>query len=116
MFLHVLSELSPELVPSGRVIGTGGVIGTAFLGVLGSGFGAELNTASGDCSDMLREHRVGALIEVAESDLPGLAPQLGATVVGRINSNARSLTVDGVELMSAEALTIWQSAFREELS
>jgi len=115
-FITALTHTGLDIVPSGRVIGAGGVIGAALLGILGGNFGVELSADDGDTSELLREHRVGALVEISPDALPRLAPELGAVVVGRITKRPGTLVVDGVEVLDAPLVEAWSSTFRRELA
>ncbi len=115
-FLHALQELPLDLAPTGRLIGSGGVLGAVVLSALASGLGAELETDDTDYAALLQEHRVGAVIEVAPERIADLDPDLQPVVVGRIVERPYSVSVAGTELLTPEVIGSWQGSFVEDLS
>lgn len=115
-FLRELGRLSLDLAPSGRLIGVGGIIGAAMLGSLASGLGAQLDVPLDGAQELLQEHRVAALIEVAAADVASLPADLRPMVVGHIVADGPSVRVGEVELLTDEAIGTWESSYAEELA
>jgi phosphoribosylformylglycinamidine (FGAM) synthase-like enzyme len=115
-FLEALSQLPSSVALSGRVIGAGGIVGTAVLQSLSSGLGVELDVPAGGCAELLQEHRCAALIEVPPEALDELLPQLAPLVVGRVVDGPPSVRVDGVDLLTPSARAAWTETFEKELA
>ncbi len=116
-FLDHLSRVSCTDAPSGRVVGAGGVLATAILDALAADVSIELNVPADGCEQLLAEHRCSALIEVPESRLNAIPADLGPLVVGRVTGTKHaSVKVDGVEVLTPEALRAWSSSYEEALA
>ncbi|HEX8867787.1 MAG TPA: AIR synthase-related protein, partial [Lentzea sp.] len=83
------------LFRSGARIGSGGVAGVLAQGVLASGTGVRLESASAE--SLFAEHRVGAVVEVAQSDVAALPAELNPVVVGTLVPGA-GIQLDGTDL------------------
>lgn len=132
---HALAAVSLSVVPSGRRLGAGGLLAAATYGSIASGLGAELESATalragastadagrpgqGRAAALLAEHRCAVLVEIKEEDVALLPDALAPVVVGRIvdprDDGAPSVRLDGVELLTPDAVVAWQHSFEERL-
>jgi phosphoribosylformylglycinamidine (FGAM) synthase-like enzyme len=115
-FITSLAALSLAHAPSGRLLGTGGIIGACVLGSLASGLGVELDVPAEGLQGLVQEHRIGALVEVPQALLSEIPPALSPVIVGHIVDNGGRVRVDGVELLTDDAIARWSQTFEEELA
>ncbi len=109
-WLEALEALSLTQAPSGWPIGAGGALAALVRGTLGSDLGAVIEGPRPE--ELLREHRVGAIIEVPPDQLDTLPPGLRPRVIGRVGGPGRSLVLDGTELLTEPALEAWLGTFQ----
>lgn len=115
-YISSLQQLSLHDVPSGRILGAGGLFGAAVLGTLASDIGVEFHEPANGFEELLKEHRVGALIEVPPDRVGDLSPDLSPVVVGRLCGEGPSIRVGETELFPQSLVQRWTQAFEKELS
>lgn len=116
-FLHVLAGLPANALVSGRVIGAGGTLAAAVKSALASDARVELDATETAAQDMLAEHRCAALVEVSPAQLASLPGELAPVVVGRVAGRGEpSVRVNGVEMLTPDALKAWSTSFEEALA
>jgi phosphoribosylformylglycinamidine (FGAM) synthase-like enzyme len=100
---------------SGAPIGPGGVIARLALSALAGDLGVEVAAPPRGVAELLAEHRCGALVEIAEEELPRLRPELSPVVVGRL-SRRSGVRVGGREVLTPEAERRWCTSFASRLT
>lgn len=113
-FLKALQDVPAGVIKSGVTLGTLGVIGRVFENTIAGNYGAALSP-QGDAGEFLREDRCGALIEVEAQSLADLPVELSPQVVGQVTDSPQSILVDGVEVLTEEAISNWLTTFEKSL-
>ncbi len=115
-FLQALEQIPSSTFLSGIALSTGGVIGRLLLGALAGDLGVELDSESiGPLSDLFKEHRCSALVEVAEGRVDEIPAALRPRIVARITDEESSVVVNGQNLLSKEAIKVWTDTYEESL-
>ncbi|MET9626488.1 AIR synthase-related protein [Lentzea sp. NPDC006480] len=102
-----------NLFRSGARIGSGGVAGVLAQGVLASGTGVRLESATTE--SLFAEHRVGAVVEVAQSDVGKLPAELNPVVLGTLVPGA-GIQLDGTDLFTPAARDGWLNSFTARIA
>jgi phosphoribosylformylglycinamidine synthase len=114
-YLEALARLPRGLLASGVPIGPGGILGQAVQGVLGSGFGIDLEVPPGGLHELVEEHRCGALVEVAADGVRELPAALEPLLVGRLTERGPAITLAGRNILSAQAREVWRTTMEGSL-
>ncbi|WP_112271852.1 AIR synthase-related protein [Lentzea terrae] len=104
---------SRNLLRSGARIGAGGVAGALAQGVLASGTGVLLESASAE--SLFAEHRVGAVVEVSPDDVGRLPAELNPVVVGTLSPGA-GILLEGTDLFTPAARDGWLNSFTARIA
>ena len=115
-FLTALPATRPRFA-SGALIGPGGLAARLVTSSLAAGLGVNVEIPPGeeDASFLLAEHRCGALVEVAESDLEHLPGELSPVVVGRLTATP-GVRAGEVELLTTSVHKSWSTSFAERIA
>jgi phosphoribosylformylglycinamidine (FGAM) synthase-like enzyme len=110
-YLDALAEAGPEIL-SGRPIGPGGTLACLAFGAMASDLGVELCGPERDRPDLLlREHRCGAIVEVAESSVDVLPEALEPRPVGRLRSDVGGVRLGRDDLLAPDARRAWSESW-----
>lgn len=112
--LDSLQQVSLDVSPSARMIGSGGLAATAMKGALDSGLGVRLAESSPQM--LLAENRCCALLEVSSDCFGELPVQLNARVVGEIIEGPPSVKAGDEELLSDAVRDAYFNTFTEVLA
>ncbi|GGU76925.1 AIR synthase-related protein [Lentzea flava] len=104
---------SRNLLRSGARIGAGGVAAALAQGVLASGIGVRLESATTE--SLFAEHRVGAVVEVAQADVDRLPAELNPVVLGALVPGA-GILLDGTDLFTPAARDGWLNSFTARIA
>ncbi|WP_394621453.1 AIR synthase-related protein [Lentzea sp. JNUCC 0626] len=103
---------SRALLHSGARIGAGGVAATLAQGVLASGIGVQLESATTE--SLFAEHRIGAVVEVSPADVAKLPAELNPVVLGTLDGT--SIVLDGTDLFTPAARDGWLNSFTARIA
>ncbi|GAA3626187.1 phosphoribosylformylglycinamidine synthase subunit PurL [Lentzea roselyniae] len=104
---------SRNLLRSGARIGAGGVAAALAQGVLASGTGVRLESATAE--SLFAEHRVGAVVEVAQDDVDRLPAELNPVVLG-VLAPGSGILLDGTDLFTPAARDGWLNSFTARIA
>ena len=102
-----------HLFRSGALIGAGGVAARLFTNAVAGDLGVSLSLL--DWTELLVEHRCGALVEVSDAGLAALPPELRPVVVGRLTDRT-GVRAGSADLVSPAAVRAWGGSFEEALA
>lgn len=104
---------SRNLLRSGARIGAGGVAAALAQGVLASGTGVRLESATAE--SLFAEHRVGAVVEVAPGDVDRLPAELNPVVLG-VLAPGSGIVLEGTDLFTPAARDGWLNSFTARIA
>lgn len=115
-FLHELEKVSQGTFVSGVPLNSGGIVGQLLRGALAGDCGVEVDQgAIGPLSELFKEHRCGALVEVPEDRIEKLPAGLRPQIVARITDEHFSVVVGGTNLLDEEVIQAWSNTYEESL-
>ena len=126
------TRANDQYLVSGVNIGAGGALAALARGALASGWGVEVDQPPSGIAELLQEHRCGAIVEVpaelaeevdevsGDAALKDQAEQyplvaLRLKRIGRITDRAHEITFGVENILTQEAITAWETTFRESL-
>jgi hypothetical protein len=115
-FLKSLEALPHGLLRSGVPIGAGGVLAAMFRGTLASRLGVELMHQPDGFAELLKEHRCGAIVEVAESRIGELPLSLRPQVIARLIDEPAAIRVQGENILTQQAMTAWRTSYAKQIT
>jgi phosphoribosylformylglycinamidine (FGAM) synthase-like enzyme len=115
-FLQALGQVPSGTFVSGAPLNTGGIVGRLLLGALASELGVELRSESiSPLSDLFKEHRCGALVEIPADRIEEIPEALRPKIVARITDEESSVIINGQNILSDEVTEAWANSYEESL-